>query len=108
MSRRSSASSTIQIQGSSESHCATAVDFDTAYRLRTGRAYATESNSRSTRDNVGVTGKEISVTPLRQRMLEELQRRNYSSETIRGYIFAEMTGKPGRRISSCSIALNQG
>lgn len=40
-----------------------------------------------------------SVTPLRQRMLGELQRRNYSSETIRGYIFAvrdlaEYYGKP--------------
>ncbi|HEX4170451.1 MAG TPA: phage integrase N-terminal SAM-like domain-containing protein, partial [Bryobacteraceae bacterium] len=35
-----------------------------------------------------VTGKEISVTPLRQRMLEEVQRRNYSPETTCGYIFA--------------------
>jgi hypothetical protein len=29
-----------------------------------------------------------SVTPLRQRMLEELQRCNYNSDTVRGYIHA--------------------
>jgi integrase/recombinase XerD len=38
------------------------------------------------------------VTPLRQRMLDELQRRNYNADTVRGYIhavkeFAEYFGK---------------
>ncbi|PWU03902.1 MAG: hypothetical protein C5B51_17935 [Terriglobia bacterium] len=32
--------------------------------------------------------KEFSVTELRKRMLEELQRRNFSSDTIRSYIGA--------------------
>ena len=32
--------------------------------------------------------KEVPVTRLRQRMLEELQRRNYSQDTTRSYIFA--------------------
>ena len=37
---------------------------------------------------VWVTEKEISVTSLRQRVLDELQRRNYSPATTRGYILA--------------------
>jgi integrase/recombinase XerD len=37
---------------------------------------------------VSVVTERSSVTPLRQRMLDELQRRNYTADTVRGYIHA--------------------
>src|SRR5215472_11215902 len=67
--------------------------------LAGSRTHPSSDDNPFPQSNLGVTRKEISMTPLMERMREELVRRNFSPMTIRSYlqaveVFQQYLGKP--------------